>query len=103
MTATDLPASLISTLPGAYYTDPEIFTAEQAAIFESMWFCAVRSAELANPGDFRTVPIGRESVLVARGRDGALRAFLNVCRHRGARVCAEESGTVKRAFQCGYH
>jgi Rieske 2Fe-2S family protein len=103
MTATDLPASLIRTLPGADYTDPAVFTDEQAAIFESMWFCAVRSAELAKPGDFRTVPIGRESVLVARGRDGALRAFLNVCRHRGARICTEESGTVKRAFQCMYH
>ena len=103
MTATDLPASLISTLPGEYYTDPAIFAAEQAAIFEAMWFCAVRSSELAKPGDFRTVPIGRESVLVARGRDGALRAFLNVCRHRGARICTEESGSVKRAFQCTYH
>jgi Rieske 2Fe-2S family protein len=103
MTATDLPASLIRTLPGAYYTDPAVFTDEQAAIFESMWFCAVRTGELAQPGDFKTVPIGRESVLVARGRDGALRAFLNVCRHRGARVCGEESGSVKRAFQCGYH
>jgi Rieske 2Fe-2S family protein len=103
MTATDLPASLISTLPGAYYTDQEIFAAEQAAIFENMWFCAVRSAELEKPGDFKTVPIGRESVLVARGRDGALRAFLNVCRHRGARLCVDESGSVKRAFQCMYH
>ncbi|HEY4023165.1 MAG TPA: Rieske 2Fe-2S domain-containing protein, partial [Pseudonocardiaceae bacterium] len=78
-----MTASLISTLPGSYYTEPAIFAAEQAAIFESIWFCAVRSADLAKPGDFRTVPIGRESVLVARGRDGALRAFLNVCRHRG--------------------
>ncbi|HEX3782825.1 MAG TPA: aromatic ring-hydroxylating dioxygenase subunit alpha [Pseudonocardiaceae bacterium] len=103
MTATDLPASLISTLPGEYYTDPAIFAAEQAAIFESMWCCAVRSSELARPGDFRTVSIGRESVLVARGRDGALRAFLNVCRHRGARIRTEETGCVKRAFQCPYH
>jgi Rieske 2Fe-2S family protein len=103
MTATDLPASLISTLPGAYYTDPEIFAAEQAAIFEAMWFCAVRSGELEKPGDFKTVPVGRENVLVARGRDGVLRAFLNVCRHRGARLCVDESGSVKRAFQCMYH
>ncbi|HEY4459164.1 MAG TPA: aromatic ring-hydroxylating dioxygenase subunit alpha, partial [Pseudonocardiaceae bacterium] len=70
---------------------------------ENMWFCAVRSAELVKPGDFKTVPVGRESVLVARGRDGALRAFLNVCRHRGARLCVDESGSVKRAFQCMYH
>jgi Rieske 2Fe-2S family protein len=99
----DLPASLISTLPGRYYTDEDIFAAEQEKIFEALWCCAVRSSELVRPGDFRTVAIGRESVLVVRSRDGALRAFLNVCRHRGARVCTEESGSVRRAFQCPYH
>ena len=103
MTATDLPPSLISTLPGRYYTDPAIFAAEQERIFESLWFCAVRSAELVNPGDFRTVQVGSESVVISRGRDGGLRAFLNICRHRGARLCTEESGTVRRAFQCPYH
>lgn len=103
MTTTDLPASLISTLPGKYYTDPDIFAAEQARIFESLWFCAVRSSELADPGDFRTVQVGSESVLISRARDGSLRAFLNICRHRGARLCTEESGSVKRAFQCPYH
>jgi Rieske 2Fe-2S family protein len=103
VTATELPASLISTLPGRYYTDQDIFTAEQSAIFESLWFCALRSSELARPGDFRTVRIGRESVLVTRTRDGDLRAFLNVCRHRGARIRTEERGSVRRAFQCSYH
>lgn len=98
-----MTASLISTLPGRYYTDDAIFAAEQPAIFETLWCCAVRSAELAAPGDFRTVQVGRESVLIARGRDGALRAFLNVCRHRGARVCTEASGSVRRAFRCPYH
>ncbi|TWP48178.1 aromatic ring-hydroxylating dioxygenase subunit alpha [Lentzea tibetensis] len=98
-----MTGSLISTLPGRYYTDPAIFAAEQERIFEEMWFCAVRGADLPNPGDFRTVQVGRESVLVARSRDGSLNAFLNVCRHRGARLCVEEAGTVKRAFQCPYH
>lgn len=68
-----------------------------------MWFCAARSAELAKPGQFKTVQVGRESVLVVRGRDGALRAFLNVCRHRGATLCTESSGEVKRSLQCPYH
>ena len=103
MTTTGLPASLISTLPGHYYTDPAIFAAEQARVFESLWFCAVRSAELAEPGDYRTVQVGGESVLLSRARDGGLRAFLNICRHRGARLCTAESGSVKRAFQCPYH
>ncbi|HEX6352928.1 aromatic ring-hydroxylating dioxygenase subunit alpha [Actinophytocola sp.] len=98
-----LPSSLIRTLPGVSYTDATIFELEQEKIFERMWFCAVRSADLPDPGNFRTVQVGRESVLVARSRDGALRAFLNICRHRGARLCVEETGTVKRNFQCPYH
>ncbi|MCP2243243.1 aromatic ring-hydroxylating oxygenase subunit alpha [Lentzea aerocolonigenes] len=98
-----MTGSLISTLEGRYYTDPAIFAQEQANIFEKMWFCAVRSGDLASPGDFRTVQVGNESVLVARDRHGALNAFLNVCRHRGARICLDEAGSVKRAFQCPYH
>ena len=47
--------------------------------------------------------MGRENVLIVRGRDRKLRAFLNVCRHRGARVCMEKSGTGQRKLQCGYH
>ncbi|NUT49725.1 MAG: aromatic ring-hydroxylating dioxygenase subunit alpha [Saccharothrix sp.] len=103
MTATELPSSLIPTLPGNTYTDPTIFELEQEKIFEQMWFCAVRSADLPDAGNFRTVQIGRESVLVTRSRDGSLRAFLNICRHRGAKLCVEETGTVKRNFQCPYH
>ncbi|MDQ3404572.1 MAG: aromatic ring-hydroxylating dioxygenase subunit alpha [Actinomycetota bacterium] len=102
-TGAALPGSLVRTLPGSSYTDATIFDREQERIFESMWFCAVRAGDLPNPGDFRTVQVGRESVLVARSRDGLLRAFLNVCRHRGARLCVEESGSVKRSFQCSYH
>ncbi|MGW7002462.1 aromatic ring-hydroxylating oxygenase subunit alpha [Streptomyces sp. NPDC054933] len=103
MIPTSLPESLISTLPGDHYTSPEIFAAEQERIFESMWFCAARSSDLATPGAYRTVTVGRESVLLTRTRDDAVRAFLNVCRHRGARLCTQESGEVKRAFQCPYH
>ena len=102
MTTTDLPASLIPTLAGHYYTDPAIFALEQSRIFEQMWFCAVRSADLA-PGSFRRVQVGRESVLVVRGRDGQLRSFLNVCRHRGSTLAAADSGELKRSIQCSYH
>ncbi|MBE3000633.1 aromatic ring-hydroxylating dioxygenase subunit alpha [Nocardiopsis sp. HNM0947] len=102
--ADEVPAdSLIPTLPGTDYTDPGTFRLEQEHIFEAQWFCAVRSSDLDKPGAFRTVQIGRESVIVTRARDGKPRAFLNVCRHRGARLCTEESGAVKRSFQCPYH
>jgi len=95
--------SLLRTLPGRYYTDPDVFRREQRVIFEQMWACAIRSDEIAGPGHFRVVRIGDESVLIIGGEDGAPGAFLNVCRHRGARLCGEESGQVRRNLRCGYH
>ncbi|HEX8488300.1 MAG TPA: aromatic ring-hydroxylating dioxygenase subunit alpha [Propionibacteriaceae bacterium] len=95
--------SLIRTLPGAAYSSAETFAKEQEKIFEQLWFCAARGSDLAKPGDFRTVQVGRESLIVSRNRKGVPRAFFNICRHRGARVCSEESGTGKRSFQCPYH
>ncbi len=100
---TDVSPSLISTLPGLSYTDPALFQQEQQKIFEARWIAAVRSSDLDGPGTFRTLDVGRENVIVVRGRDGQLRAFLNVCRHRGARVCMERSGVARRNIQCGYH
>ncbi|WP_248959774.1 aromatic ring-hydroxylating oxygenase subunit alpha [Sphaerisporangium perillae] len=98
-----MTSSLLATLSGHLYTDEDVFALEQRQIFESMWFCVARADDLAGPGAFRTVQVGRESVIVSRAKDGATRAFLNVCRHRGARLCTEESGQVRRAFQCAYH
>ncbi|MBN9757636.1 Phenylpropionate dioxygenase large terminal subunit [Pseudonocardia sp. Ae406_Ps2] len=98
-----LPDSLRETLAGHYYTDPAIFRAEQDNIFHKTWFCAVLAADLDKPGAFETVQIGRESVIVTRARDNSVRAYLNVCRHRGARLCTEEKGEVRRSFQCPYH
>ena len=103
MTATSLPPSLKSTLPGRYYTDPAIFALEQERVFEELWFCAARSADLARPGQFRTVPVGRESILLTRAHDGAIHGFFNVCRHRGARLCTESEGEAKRTLRCSYH
>src|ERR1700676_2678863 len=96
-------ASLRATLPGRSYTDPAVFAREQEAIFEGLWFCAVRAADIADPGQFLVAGVGRESVLIVRQEDGGLRAFLNVCRHRGSRLCLQESGQVKRTLRCGYH
>ena len=104
--AADAPTpggTLVPTLSGHYYYEPEIFAAEQERIFEQKWYCAVRSADLPAPGAFRKIQVGRESVLVVRGKDGALNAFLNVCRHRGAMLCTEDSGEVKRHLRCPYH
>ncbi len=98
-----LPASLVPTMPGLYYHDPSVFALEQEKIFEQLWFCAVRSGDLAEAGQFRTVTVGREEIVVVRGHDGQLRAFYNVCRHRGARLCDQGAGQVRRTIQCPYH
>ena len=105
MTTLEPPAApaLLATLGGHYYTSADVFADEQERIFENMWFCAVRSADLGQPGQFKKVQVGRESVLLVRGRDGLLRAFLNVCRHRGAQLCTEADGEVKRTLRCPYH
>lgn len=103
MTTVQPSPALRPTLRGEYYTSDAVFAAEQQRIFESMWFCAVRSAELAEPGRFRKVQVGRESVLLVRGRDEVLRAFLNVCRHRGAQLCTEDDGRLRRNLRCPYH
>jgi glycine betaine catabolism A len=102
-TTNALPDSLLATMPGHFYNDPDIFGLEQAKIFEAMWFCAIRSADVAKPGQFRTVQVGRESILIVRDGDGNLGAFFNVCRHRGSRLCPEPSGQVRRSIQCSYH
>jgi len=101
--ATHPTPALRATLRGDYYVSDAVFAAEQERIFENMWFCAVRSSDLELPGKFKKVQIGRESVLLVRGRDGLLRAFLNVCRHRGAQLCTEGEGQVKRNLRCPYH
>ena len=107
MTAEELngqaTTGLLATLGGAYYTSEAVFADEQSRIFETTWCCAVRSSDVSNPGQFRKIQVGRESVLVVRGRDGVLRAFLNVCRHRGAQLCTESEGQVRRTISCAYH
>ena len=85
MTSLGLPDSLLATLPGSFYTDETIFAREQEQIFEASWCCVVRAEDVAAPGAFRTVDVGRENLIVSRSRSGAIRAFYNVCRHRGSR------------------
>jgi Rieske 2Fe-2S family protein len=99
----ELVESLIPTLPGAFYVDPEIFEAEQRDVFSRQWICTVRSIELEEPGSFQTFDVGGESVIVTRDQEGRINAFLNVCRHRGSRICGEPAGSVRRTFQCPYH
>jgi len=100
--ASDAGGPLTRTLPGRFYHDPALWQLEQERLFARVWVCVGRGDQFPAPGHFRTVRVGDESVLVVRGEDGALRAFLNVCRHRGAQLCPAERGQT-RTLQCRYH
>jgi len=89
-------------LPGHFYTDPAVHAADLDLVFGRQWFLAATSAELREPGDYVTLDLGPRSVLVVRDDDGGLRAFHNVCRHRGARLLTEPSGFVGNLV-CAYH
>ena len=91
------------TMPQRYYVGEEVFGTEQDRIFARSWLCVGRSAELAEPGSYKLQAIGADSVLILREKSGALRAFHNVCRHRGTRLCEAERGTLGQTIQCPYH
>jgi glycine betaine catabolism A len=98
------PIEQARTLPAAAYTDPAVSAWERAVFFESCWMCVGRSDRLARPGDQAGVRVGDEPVLLTRDRAGQLRAFSNVCRHRGfeLRPC-DGSVTNSGVVRCGYH
>src|SRR5262245_47260379 len=93
----------VTTLPGEYYTSPEIFAREAQTIFSRRWLCAGRADSLPAAGDYALFEAGGESLLLVRGKDGRLRAFFNVCRHRGTRLCEAPSGHFGGGIQCPYH
>ena len=84
------------------YTDPAVFEEEQARIFRRVWLWLGHESQLKKPGDFFTARLAGERVIVARHADGAIHAFHNRCTHRGAEVCAAQSGNA-RNFVCPYH
>jgi Rieske 2Fe-2S family protein len=91
------------TLPGRFYTSSEVFDQERERIFGQSWVCVGRAEQIARAGDYLLAQVAGESVVVVRGRDGAARAFFNVCRHRGTRLCTEERGHFAGSIQCPYH
>ena len=85
------------------YYDPVRFEREKELLFRKYPIVVGFSAQVRKPGDFLTNSDTGQAILVARGRDGVLRAFLNVCRHRTATVELKPCGSNKRAFVCPYH
>lgn len=84
------------------YTDPRVFEAEVADIFERSWMFACHESEIRRPGDFLTMTIAGTPLIVNRDSDGNVRAFCNTCRHRGSLVVGDEKGHCS-AFRCPYH
>lgn len=103
MTAVETAAGPPRTLPGRYYHDHAIFALEQERIFRRLWVCAGRASALPEPGDYALADVGGESVLIVRDRARQLGAFLNVCRHRGARLRTDQRGQLGASIQCRYH
>jgi len=85
-----------------FYTDPDIYRLELERIFTRNWFLAGHVSQVPRPGDFFVSEMANESAIIVRGSDGEVRAFANVCRHRGSLVCLEESGSLRK-FECPYH
>jgi phenylpropionate dioxygenase-like ring-hydroxylating dioxygenase large terminal subunit len=90
------------SLPAWTYSDPEFFELEKERVFAPAWQVVCHDSDLPNPGDWHTLDYIGESVIVLRGKDRALRAFTNVCRHRGSRLLDGASGCARKIV-CPYH
>lgn len=89
------------SMPGWYYADPDLFEREKVEIFAAGWVCAGHQSEIPKAGMYFTVMIGNEPIVVLRDRKGNIRAYSNVCRHRGMRLV---EGTGKASvLTCPYH
>lgn len=89
------------TIPFDWYSDPAVLRLEQERIFRRAWQYAGRADQVAEAGSFFTCDAGGVPVVVVRDRENGLRAFLNVCRHRGSLVCEGEG--KRESLQCPYH
>ncbi len=91
-------------LPREFYTDPAIFERDLHSMLLKHWFCVGHASSIARTGDYLVVDFADESVIIVRTATGEVRALLNVCRHRGSRVCTGRAGRAPAArFTCPYH
>ncbi|WP_191621403.1 aromatic ring-hydroxylating oxygenase subunit alpha [Marinihelvus fidelis] len=89
-------------LDRAFYAEPAIYARELEQLFMRSWLYAGHVSEIPAPGDWFLYELDTESVIIVRGRDGGINALLNVCRHRGSRICVKPRGSSKR-LTCLYH
>ncbi|CAN5494460.1 aromatic ring-hydroxylating dioxygenase subunit alpha [soil metagenome] len=94
------------TLSGTDYSSDAVHAEERERIWWGGWICIGRAEEIAQPGDYLVRDLAGESIIVARNRAGEVRAFYNVCAHRGTKLLDETGaacGHVSKAFKCPYH
>jgi phenylpropionate dioxygenase-like ring-hydroxylating dioxygenase large terminal subunit len=91
------------TLPARFFYDSEVFAQEREAIFYKAWHVVAHENELAQPGAYVCLDVFDQSVILLRGDDGEVRAFHNVCQHRGNRLLGARRGRVASLLRCGYH
>lgn len=91
------------TLPASWYHSTQLYEAERRAIFSQKWLQITHENRFANPGDFASYDMAGYPFFIIKDRSGGLRAFHNVCRHRGFPVVREKSGKCKKILSCGYH
>src|SRR5665809_2881 len=96
------PVERASMLPPRAFIDRGVFEWELENVFGG-WVCVAHVSAVSEPGKFVMREIGDDSVVVIGGEDERPHAFLNVCRHRGARIVSESEGCIHRRIQCPYH
>ncbi|WP_048305902.1 SRPBCC family protein [Halomonas sp. PR-M31] len=90
------------SLPQPLYIDEQIYALDLQEIFEKEWLFAGMTCEIPAKGNFMTLQIGNNPIIILRGDNGVIQGFHNVCRHRGSRLCAAEKGKVAKLV-CPYH
>ena len=92
----------VARVPAAHYYDPQRWRLEMDRVFKRMPLMLALSVELAKPGDYRAIEAAGVPVLLLGHPDGAVRAFVNMCSHRGSQIMPEGAGNSRR-FTCPYH
>ena len=85
------------------YTDPDIFEREIENIFEKIWVYCGHESQVKKPGDYATMTIGRQPMIMVRGKDMQVRVLYNRCPHRGVQLCGNRKGNTGSTFVCSYH
>jgi len=90
------------SLPGEFYLDDEIYRLDIVHVWRTGWLFAGHTCEIAKPGNYFTMEVDSDSIIIIRADDGTIHALHNVCRHRGSRICSDACGHVSRLV-CPYH